>query len=57
MNGNSYTHDEVKALRYLARNEILDEMEKKYLVREDAHLSPTVVEDRVKTYIMAGLKP
>lgn len=52
-----YTHDEVKALRLLAREEILDEIEARYGVRDELVISPELVESRVRTYILAGLKP
>lgn len=52
-----YTHDEVKALRLMAREEILDEIEARHGVRDEFVISPELVEDRLKTYILAGLKP
>ncbi len=51
-----YTHDEVKALRSMAREELLDEMEKRFGARDEFNLSERAVEDRLKTYILAGLK-
>ncbi len=52
-----YTHDEVKALRFMAREELLEEMEKRFGVRDESNLGEQTVEDRLKTYILAGLKP
>lgn len=52
-----YTHDEVKALRFMARKEILDEMEERLGGRYEYALNDSIVEDRLKTYILAGLKP
>lgn len=52
-----YTHDEVKALRFMAREELLDEMEERFGVRDEFNLGERIVEDRLKTYILAGLKP
>lgn len=52
-----YTHDEVRALRYMAREEILDEMEERLGGRYEYALNDSTVEDRLKTYILAGLKP